>query len=162
MGCANMSRCFWGSNIHLVQVGVDLDDFLKCLNDSGTKSRNLSDNFIHLVKIFAEEAYMLWIDTRRGKTVIMLKESATSETQAKSFCHAVRCSSHPQLSTQHNERNDTIGLISATLQQNRDQWATILDQARQAGWDLNLTNLVKGRGRRIRLGSGFNDNKKDK
>lgn len=192
-----------------VRVGVCVHDLLfGMFGDVGNNSLQYS-LFVQLVQTFREEDYLLWFNIRTDQGVILLKESASGETQAKSFFHFLRCSRGIQASTrltdasqQHHLGNndqttrrnrsdidlglETSGgkeradigetasrsscedghefrIVTNTLRENRAQWPKIRDEVERSGWDLGLTNLVKGHGRRVRLDHGVPfEAKKDK
>ncbi|OCT52207.1 hypothetical protein CLCR_08509 [Cladophialophora carrionii] len=74
------------------RVGVSVSDFLHDLpgdyRDQGRKCRHLN----RLRQIFQDEDYVLWQDAQTKRGTVLLKESATGETQAKAICHYLRIS----------------------------------------------------------------------
>ena len=163
-----------------VQVGVGLNDFLLFMQTTLGNTRKTFEDFQYIVEAFAQEEYMLWVDVRKSKGMILLKDSASADTQAKGFCQAVRClhrdyslaestadvvvqggDRRSPMSPRKHEQPDVLMLVVGTLRENHDQWQRVRDQAQKAGWDLGLTNLVKRQGHRIRLESASKD-KKDK
>jgi hypothetical protein len=72
------------------RVGVSVSDFLHALpGEVGDESRKYKD-FTQLFDIFKEEQYLLWCDNQTKRGIVLLKESATGETQAKAICHFLR------------------------------------------------------------------------
>ncbi|EXJ81990.1 hypothetical protein A1O1_08058 [Capronia coronata CBS 617.96] len=167
------------------RVGVGVNDLVACMyGRADHESRNLHD-LIDLFHIFGEEEYVLWFDVDKREALILLKDTATGPTQARSICHLLRClrtqattasaaeahgreqgsrpikraiepserlhDSQQRLSMSTDGYHRSIQLLLDTLHENREQWSRIRDQAEEVGWDLGLTDLVKGQGARIRL-----------
>ncbi|KAK4949663.1 hypothetical protein LTR10_011504 [Elasticomyces elasticus] len=167
-----------------VRMGVSFEKFFSFMHDTvgGQSESHVYEYFGHLLEMFAREDYLLWFDMRSNRGMVLLKASATSETQAKSFCHMIRCrhqrgslteSIRKGLTKQENfnaiSQSAIDGaaeipcqVIVATLQQNNQEWSEICDQAQDLGWNLDLTNLVQGQGCRIQVGDGAGNNKKDR
>ncbi|EXJ59165.1 hypothetical protein A1O7_06597 [Cladophialophora yegresii CBS 114405] len=78
--------------LNTFRVGVSVSDFLHDLpgdnDDRGQKCRH----FDRLRQIFQDEDYLLWHDAHTKRGTVLLKESATGETQAKAICHYLRIS----------------------------------------------------------------------
>ncbi|KAJ9497864.1 hypothetical protein H2202_006467 [Exophiala xenobiotica] len=174
------SVLFSGDNRIGVQVGVGLKDFLLFMQAALGNKRKALEDFQYIIEAFTQEEYLLWVDVRNSKGMILLKESASAETQIKSFCQAVRClhrdfslaestadvviqggDTRRPISPSKHEQPDVLALVVATLQENQDQWQKVRDKAQKAGWDLALTNLVERQGHRIRM-EGASKDKKEK
>ncbi|KIW91139.1 uncharacterized protein Z519_08033 [Cladophialophora bantiana CBS 173.52] len=56
----------------------------------------------------------------------------------------------------------TLQLIIDTLQENRREWPKMQDQVKHIGWDLSLTNLIRGPCHRVRVNEAPFEDKKDK
>jgi len=171
-----------------VQVGVSFEKFSSFIHDTigGQSESDVYGYFGHLLEVFASEEYLLWFDVRNGNGMVLLKASATGETQAKSFCHMVRCrnrrssliGSTPRVLTKQENFDATtqpktaqavngeaemlFQIIVATLQQNNHEWSKVCNQAQDLGWNLDLTNLVGRQGCRIQVWDDAGDNKKDR
>ncbi|KIX94894.1 uncharacterized protein Z520_09203 [Fonsecaea multimorphosa CBS 102226] len=62
----------------------------------------------------------------------------------------------------YDELDPTVHLIVETLREHRQEWQNMQDLVQRTGWELNLTNLVRGDCHRIRMGGASPENKKDK
>ncbi|KIX04768.1 uncharacterized protein Z518_05638 [Rhinocladiella mackenziei CBS 650.93] len=98
---------------------------------------------------------------RKPKEQEVLGSKQSTESGVKRRSSSGKFDRTTPSSSSNEERDCTFQLLINTLEQNNKQWLKIRDQAEQAGWDLSLTNLVKGHGRRIRVGSPLEE-KKDK
>lgn len=92
LGQGKTSPPGWAFRRSSFKIGASVNDLLACV---AGRTRRLSQNYPHLLEladIFANEDYLLWFDITTGRGVVLLKESASGETQAKSYCHLLRCS----------------------------------------------------------------------
>ncbi|KAL6243099.1 hypothetical protein RBB50_010199 [Rhinocladiella similis] len=151
------------------QIGLDLNSFLQFMQASLRNRSSALEEFGQVVEVFAKEDYLLWVDSRRKSGAMVLKESATAETQLKGFWQLVLClhgnlpltgdlKVQPDSSVANSEALDVLVSSMHTI---HGEWQKVRNQAQQAGWDLDATNLVKGQGRRIRVEIASED-KKDK
>lgn len=72
------------------QVGVSVPEFLKSFTGHVSSDSQVSSALVRLLEIFQDEEYVLWFDSHTGQGRVLLKESATGETQAKAMCHFLR------------------------------------------------------------------------
>ena len=77
------------SRSNVLRVGVSVTEFLHNL-PGGIDESQRHRYFGHLLKLFEKEDYLLWRDDQMERSVVLLKESATGETQAKAICHFCR------------------------------------------------------------------------
>jgi hypothetical protein len=97
------------------RVGVSVADFLDHLSRSISDDDEKSKCFGSLLEVFEDEEYVLWCDIRSKSGAVMLKESATGETQAKALCHFLRAlmtlshSRQPHSHVTPNAAGDTLG-----------------------------------------------------
>ncbi|EXJ77499.1 hypothetical protein A1O3_09725 [Capronia epimyces CBS 606.96] len=205
LGWSNESSGLHGLYPCRFRVGVGLKNLVMTMNNRASHQSQVSGDLVQLFRIFHEEEYVLWFDIETREGIILLKDTATGTTQARSLCHMLRCCikiqapTNPPVdaedveqddrgprsrritlarepgeklhmvqeimdATEHqsnvsNGRQRSIQLLKDTLYENREQWSRIRDQAEQAGWDLDLTNLVKGHATRIRLNAPLQDKK---
>ncbi|KAI1630102.1 vitamin B6 photo-protection and homoeostasis-domain-containing protein [Exophiala viscosa] len=183
----NQEEAILRPSAHSVQVGVSFKKFFSFMHDTvnAQSESEVYGYFGYLLEIFANEEYLLWLDMRNGNGMVILKASANGETQAKSFCHALRCrhqrdslpgSTAKVLTKQENfdamgqpsparavnsEAEVSFQVLVATLQHNKHEWSKICNQAQDLGWNLDLTNLVGRQGCRIQVEDDAGDNKKD-
>jgi hypothetical protein len=125
-----------------------------------------------LLHLFEDEHYLLWWNTSNEGSVILLKEEASKEIQAKSFLHLLRlCEAQGGGVREANQTRsspapsgadmDMIQLMKSTLQENNKQWTAIKKKCTSAGWDLDRTQLERGVGHRIRV-TGNREDKKER
>jgi hypothetical protein len=74
------------------QIGVSVSDFLRDLPGDASDHHRKHRHFNQLRQMFQNEDYLLWQDTRTTRGTVLLKGSATGETQAKALCHFLRIS----------------------------------------------------------------------
>ncbi|KAJ9607551.1 hypothetical protein H2200_007629 [Cladophialophora chaetospira] len=81
----------------LFQAGVSVTAFLRALPEAvtTTESRQYAA-LVGLLKVFQDEDYLLWFNRETHQGVVLLKDTSTNETQAKSFCHFLRVSAQTQ------------------------------------------------------------------
>ncbi|OAP60967.1 hypothetical protein AYL99_05969 [Fonsecaea erecta] len=200
LGLGKILRVF--SDQNAFQVGVSVNKFLQHLPGNANNSARKYDHFAQLLRVFQEEDYLLWWDVQSNQGFVLLKESATAETQARAICHLLRISMRMKATTKpvnlsqqrilaqsRQETSSTtpshespeeksnihgqslhsydgldpvVQSIVDTLHENRQEWQNMHDLAQRVGWDLNLTNLVRGPCHRLRIGDASHENKKNK
>ncbi|KIW67757.1 hypothetical protein PV04_06988 [Phialophora macrospora] len=74
------------------RVGVSVSDFFRDLPSDVSDHSQKHRQFNQLRQMFQDEDYLLWQDARTMRGTVLLKESATGETQAKAMCHFLRIS----------------------------------------------------------------------
>ena len=183
----------WGhllrSQRDVFRAGVSVSEFLHRLPGGDKDETRKYKTFVQLVEVFGEEDYLLWCDLQMQSGIVLLKESAIGETQAKAICHFLRATtlatglagsptslrqqkriekvelvrqSASESELKLDEGDQNFQLISQTLQRNRREWQSLRDQLALAGWDLSLTNLAGGRCNLIRTNDVPFQEKKDR
>ena len=120
---------------HLLRMSTQLRAFSQ--NSGGIEQRESEVKDQMLLEGFPEK--------------VIKSTNTSSNTKANAPGRSVSASS---------ARHRSFQLISETLEQNRQEWKRVADEAKGAGWDLSLTNLGGGRCNRIRIsGTPFEDRK---
>ncbi|KIW09815.1 hypothetical protein PV08_11916 [Exophiala spinifera] len=152
-----------------IRVGLDLNSFLQFMQSSFLGESGSFREFKNVVDVFAKEDYLLWVDSKRRIGALMLKETATAETQVKGFWQLVLCL-HGNLALTEDlkgkressfAQSEALDALVSSLHRTHEEWHKLRSQAQQVGWDLDATNLIKGHGHRIRVEIAVED-KKDK
>jgi hypothetical protein len=74
----------------IFRAGVSVTDFLQGLPREYSDQSRKHEEFVRLLDLFDEEDYVLWCDGQAKRCIVLLKVSASGETQAKALCHFLR------------------------------------------------------------------------
>ena len=102
-----------------------------------------------LLQVFEGEEYLLWLDGRSSQVLILLKVRATTETQVKAWCHAVRLT-HLLARFKPGEKS-ALDIFTETLQDNGRHWKEWKSQLEESGWDIANSVLAVSAGSRIQV-----------
>ncbi|OQV01338.1 hypothetical protein CLAIMM_06717 [Cladophialophora immunda] len=69
---------------------------------------------------------------------------------------------HDQSLHSHDALDPVVQLIIDTLREHRQEWQNMRDLIQRLGWDVNLTNLVRGPCHRLQVNGAPFENKKDR
>jgi hypothetical protein len=178
LGKAKILQTSEGRLLSSCKVGASVEDLLHSmrLKESSAPGRpeGAGKSLARLLEIFHHEEYLLWADITTKQAVIVLKQGASTVTQAKGFLHLMRllrsCSSsqkeqntgveHSQNSIASPKRDDEIlEVLKHTLHENNKLWPAIKDRVRAAGWELEKGTLEQGPSYRIQMEDGPEDRK---
>jgi hypothetical protein len=115
-----------------------------------------------LLAVFKDENYILSYSfdqpqspkSRRPRFLIVLKESADTVTQAKSWFHAFLCARKLYTSTEYLQR-PIISVLKETLEEVCDCWLHVRDSLQEAKWDLYTGALETRSGLRVKIDSAL-------
>ena len=142
------------------KIGVDLNEIVTALGRSHhvTHSTLQHDSvcLLDLVKVFAEEDYILWYDSSRDLMLIASKHSAKPASQLKAWLHAMVAARILSLSPKDEQKDSTIVLriVISFLETFQRKWEDMLQGLAAIGWDIKTANLETVSGTRIELNAG--------
>lgn len=135
------------------QIGVSIQELFTSLH--GT-SRHGSGSFRaedvgQLLSIFERESYILWLDDKSNKTVVVLKQNSSPRDQFKAFLHAYRVQNicHQETASRADDRRFTV--IANALAEVNDNWDGLYSVLERLGWNLSSTDLDDGKGIRVNV-----------
>jgi len=134
------------------RIGVSVDEFVNAVDSSSrwpgeSRSLGAGSPVLEVLSIFGDELYLLWVDRRTNKVTIALREGASPITHLKAWYHAVLMLRTVRGDSQHV----ACSLLKETLARANESWDEICQALREAGWDLNSTNLEDGKGSRLKV-----------
>ena len=111
-----------------------------------------------LIDMYSKEDFLFWCDRPQGIGYIVLKESATPETQLKAWAVALwvahRLESHRHATSATIESNESVlNVIKTTLHELTSRWEGWANGLRVAGWNIEVASLEIVSGTRITLGA---------
>lgn len=156
--------------LQCLNVGARFQDLLGCIHHTGKPDTGRSDrgnDFLpRLLHIFRQEAYLVWVAPGAMRSVIMLRDGASNETQAKALFHLMLILQRHEMQSKRggvdggdqkvvdlNQADDTsllLGHVEGTLQEVNAAWIEMKERIEKAGWDLRRTNLESGARYRFR------------
>lgn len=180
LGTAKILQTTEGRLLSSCKVGASVEELLSSmlLKELAAPARpeGAGKSLARLLEIFHQEDYLLWANFRSNQAVIVLKEGASTVTQAQGFLHLMRLlrvfSSLPKdqdtkmgqsqkLIVSPRQDDEILKMLEHTLHENNKLWPAIKDRVGAAGWELEKGNLERGPCYRIRL-EGGPDDRKDK
>ncbi len=107
------------------QAGISVSEFLRALPGNVSDGSRQYAELLRLLDVFGDEDYVLWFNVHINRGVMLLKDTATGETQAKAYCHFLRLSAQgqqlkdlPRLSQQgddHERHHDSLKRTAGSL-----------------------------------------------
>lgn len=145
---------YWKPKANQIRVGVSLQEFLLV---TGIRLRATADVWTmsdveHLLAMFENEAYVLWMDMDGSTVVVTLKRHAGPRDQFKALLHAHMVQKRHLSKTIKdigNRRTAILDEISYCLRSINGTWPTLCSEMQALGWDLSLTDVDEARGIRV-------------
>ncbi|KAI9889852.1 MAG: hypothetical protein M1814_004687 [Vezdaea aestivalis] len=127
------------------RFGAPLSVLLSLLptpNSATKSSRTDALDLAILLDIFREQQYILWIDLKHCKTVIVIKQGCSVHSQLKAWLHALVL--HHAVATQSpsgSKVSDVVKLVADSLKIVEANSEGFLDRLRAKGWDTSTPAL---------------------
>lgn len=125
-------------------IGVPFSTILQCLRTTTIE---------HVLEVFKDEPYILWLDDRSRRVMIVLKVGADSRDQLRAWLHAFLICCY----TESNQRASITESIQKTLKDAMAYWPIIEKGLLKKGWNLDIGALETRSG--LRLNNAVNDKK---
>ncbi|PWY76396.1 DUF647 domain protein [Aspergillus sclerotioniger CBS 115572] len=140
------------------RIGISLQQFIASSSFSistSTESLQTPIPMPHLISLFSEEHYILYLTNRKLRTWhanILLKNTSTAQSQLKAWAHALVAAR--DLSKSSSDEFDVEGIINVlerTLDFLNDdgRFGRYVTALTEKGWDLSVAALETRSGRRI-------------
>jgi hypothetical protein len=143
------------------KIGVPLKALLQSLGRQETSSgsfRQLDPEISDLMDLYQQEQYVLWYDSEQHRAFIALKDGATSTSQLKGWCHALRVAREAKSSddegevailsrkatsaeSSSNKNRQVVNLLRRTLVDHSKNFEAYLERLKATGWDLDTAAL---------------------
>lgn len=135
------------------EVGVSFAELLRQLGTVHSKTgsaRDLRVSITQLLDIFADEQYLLWVDTRKRRAFIFLLDSATVHSQLRGWAHALRFMRALELTQQTKYSEvDLLHLLRSTLIEQNAVFQDWVEKLEASCWNIDTSALQKMGARRI-------------
>lgn len=136
------------------QIGVSLADLLqrtRARQSPTTKSfHHARVDLAYLFRVFSEEKYVLFFDTRARIATVVLKQGATPTDQLKAWMHALLVARTMQQGPEEGQDGEEITtVISSCLARISTIFQEHGEALAQAGWDFESGALETKPGKRI-------------
>lgn len=162
------------SSLRRLAIGATFGELVSCVLQADDEHKGL-ETVQRLLHMFRQEEYVLWIDSTTGKSVMLLQEGVSGQSQAKACFHYFRLMQRQRGPLQHEtlhgnspdtavlneEPSDPLVVAERILHEINRQWEALAQRLKQAGWDLDKTVLETRRGYRFKT-LPHNRDKKDK
>ena len=109
------------------RAGIGVTELLRTLPGSASDDSQKYAEFLQLLDVFKDEDYALWFDIHTNHGLVLLKDTATGETQAKAVCHFFRASAQVQepktlaaVSRKDGHHNREQNSLQATINGEKD------------------------------------------
>lgn len=128
-------------SIGTCEIGAPFTELLRQIGKLHSKTGsalNLSVNVHELLDVFAEEQYLLWIDTGKRRAVIILLEGATVQSQLRAWAHALRAMYSLKNTKETNPSAiDILHLLRSTLREQNARFPDWIRKLETAGWNIH-------------------------
>ncbi|KAI9793514.1 MAG: hypothetical protein M1816_007947 [Peltula sp. TS41687] len=147
-----------GEVLGRAKIGVELQALLACIGDSNPRTRSIQNPIVTLTEIeqlFEKEQYILWYDEASKTVLIVLKDSASTLSQIKTWAQALLVArEHQQYSTRASSlelRSELhlMNVLRETLAFLNSGFDGYTQRLKNAGWDLDTAALETRAGFRI-------------
>ena len=147
------------SVIGKAHIGVNVQQLLSAFAPAHSTTGAMRDADLYLqrmIELYKKDDFLFWCDRPQGMGYIVLKESATPETQLKAWAVALwvvhRLQTHPHATSAINETNESVfNVAETTLHELTNRWESWMKQMKTAGWDTQVASLETVSGTRIHL-----------
>lgn len=147
------------------RIGCSFADLLGSIGrrDPRTHSvKALPITAAEFTQAFEQEEYLVWFDVQRQRATIVLKSTATVESQLKAWSHALLMARTMQKEKaagagQIIDGRTTLAVLQRTLLELNKRFKTHLQQLQTAGWDTGTLALETSPGRRLAPFDGSKD-----
>lgn len=137
------------------EIGVSFTDLLRHIGKVHSKTGSVQDlrvNTTEIMRMFADEQYVLWIEASSRKAVIVLCDDATVQSHFRAWAHALRAMHALEDTKETNPSEiDMLHLLSSTLREQRAKFQGWIRQLETAGWDIHTPAMETMRAKRICL-----------
>ena len=142
-----------------VKVGVSLNEILGALGKSHNVTHSVQQDRVTLndiVRIFANEEYLLWYDPPRKLILIAFKQSAKPASGLQAWAHAMVTARGLSLlpKAEREDPSNVVKELASQLEAIRTGWNDDMKALAAAGWDLDTASLETVSGTRIELSAG--------
>lgn len=151
-----------GKVLGRAKIGVEFRALLACIGHSHPRTRSIQNpvaTLTELEQLFEREQYILWYDEASKTVWIVLKDSASTLSQIKSWAHALlvarsHTNMHPAISGStsslevRSERSMT-SVLRESLASLNSHFGDHTQRLKNAGWDLDTAALETRAGFRI-------------
>jgi Vitamin B6 photo-protection and homoeostasis len=150
----------WGASevTGRAQIGVRLHLLLASVAGSVAATgsiRNPVVDLAELTEVYVIEEFLLWVDAKERRVLIVLKEGCTATSQLKAWTVALmvtRRLKHEKLPT--SDPQGVLLLLRETLDEANRSFDESLQQLAAAGWDVGSSALETRPGFRISIPTG--------
>ncbi|KAL9604945.1 MAG: hypothetical protein Q9219_000133 [cf. Caloplaca sp. 3 TL-2023] len=143
------------------KIGVSVRDLLASLAPAHAVTGSIRDGeakLMRLIRVYRQEAFLVWYDAPRRVGHICLKWEAAAESQLKAWALTLLIAHrHPQAVAERAKDATSasfeaaIELHQEALEELSSRWPNSVDRLEAAGWDLDIASLETRSGSRIRL-----------
>ncbi|ERF75465.1 hypothetical protein EPUS_06997 [Endocarpon pusillum Z07020] len=127
------------------EIGVPFTRFLRRIGKVHSKTGSAQDlrvNITELLRVFAEEQYLLWIDAGKRRAIIVLLDNATAQSQLRAWAHALRCMHTLECTKEVSPSgSDILRLLSSTLKEQNAAFPGWVKQLEATGWSTSTSAL---------------------
>jgi Vitamin B6 photo-protection and homoeostasis len=135
------------------EMGVSFVEILRQISNTNAKTgsaQNFGVSIADVLDIFAQEQYLLWINARDRRAVIVFFDSATVETQIKAWGHAIRAMRHIEDTKQIDiSATNVLDHLRSTLSEHNAAFGGWIKQLESAGWNTVTSAMETTSSKRI-------------